>query len=159
MHVCYVKWINGTWECQLLLQEKELILTIRVFICIIAKRIKATGSRLTIATNKQKVRERRQTFVALSKPYNSRHQLQAIDRPTSFVRLSVTRLGHSHDSRDDRVCCRNMSKEKYLLIENCFWLPRFLLISSSLRHFKHCTGKFNIPMYLLICCDKHNKIY
>lgn len=75
-------------------------------------RNKATSLVLTIVTNKQKVIERRQTSMALSKAHNSRHQLQAIDRPTSFVRPSVTRLGHSHGSRDDRVCCRNMSNEK-----------------------------------------------
>lgn len=93
-------------------REKELILSLQAVIYIIAARIKATSLRLTIATNKRKVTERRQTFVALSKAHNSRHQLQAIDRPTSFVRPSVTRLGHSHGSRDDRVCCRNMSNEK-----------------------------------------------
>lgn len=49
-------------------------------------RNKATSLVLTIVTNKQKVIERRQTSMALSKAHNSRHQLQAIDRPTSFVR-------------------------------------------------------------------------
>lgn len=63
--------------------------------------------------------------MALSKTHNSRHQLQAIDRPTSFVRPSVTRLGHSHGS--GRSCLLSEYVQREILIENCLWLHRSLL--------------------------------
>jgi hypothetical protein len=85
---------------------------------------------------KQKVTERRQTFVALSKAYNSRHQLQAIDRPTSFVRPSVTWLGHSHGS--GRSCLLSEYVQREIVIENCFWLLRSLLRS----HPSHPRSRF-----------------